>query len=103
MWGGQARAADRVFTYPDGTLPDGEFIGQGEWAAILPLIPPRLRPPHGLDNYHLLWEAVWTRPRTRRAPGDPALLKHIGGDLWAVLAVWDLTPLEQAVLEMRPR
>lgn len=29
---------------------------------------------------------------------DPALLKHIGGDLWAVVAVWNLTDLEMAVL-----
>lgn len=31
-------------------------------------------------------------------PGDPALLKHMGGDLYAILAVWDLSPLERAVL-----
>lgn len=29
---------------------------------------------------------------------DPALLKHIGGDLYAVLATWDLTELERSVL-----
>jgi hypothetical protein len=32
---------------------------------------------------------------------DPALLRHIRGDLWAVLAVWDLTELERAVLGQR--
>lgn len=40
--------------------------------------------------------------RTPQPPGtDPALLKHVGGDLWAVLATWDLTPLEAAVLGQR--
>jgi hypothetical protein len=29
------------------------------------------------------------------------LLKHITGPLYAVLATWDLTPLEQAVLGQR--
>lgn len=96
------RAADRRFALPDGTLPDGNWISAGQWEALLPIIPPRFRPAHAaLDGFHVLWEAVWTRNR-RRAPGDPALLKHIGGDLYAVLAVWDLTDLERAVLEMRP-
>lgn len=64
--------------------------------AVVPNIPPHLRPPHDLKNYHLLWEPEWrTRPRP---PGDPALLKWLGGPLYAVLAVWDLTPVEQAVL-----
>ena len=66
--------------------------------SIVPNIPPHLRPPHALTNYHLLWEPVWMlRPRP---PGDPALLKHLGGPLYAVLAVGDLTPIEQAVLSM---
>jgi hypothetical protein len=45
------------------------------------------------------------RPRregsTPRPPGDPALLRPIGGDLYAVEAVWDLTELEQLVLSQR--
>src|SRR5438046_3023240 len=36
-------------------------------------------------------------------PEDPALLKHIGGDLYAVVAVWNLTELERAVLSGRGR
>lgn len=106
-WRDAARSADRVLRFGDGTLPplpvtnDNGWVGSGTWAAIMPLIPPHLRPPHNLENYHILWEAAWTRPATRRAPGDPALLRRIGGDLWAVLAIWDLSPLERAVLEMR--
>ena len=104
-WNQMARASDRVIRLGDGTLPtlpDGMWgISERDWAAIMPIIPPRLRPPHNLSNYHVLWEAVWTKPQTRRAPHDPALLKHIGGDVYAVLAVWDLTPLEQSVLELR--
>ena len=64
--------------------------------AIVPNIPPALRPPHSLQNYHLLWEPRWER--RPRPPSDPALLKHLGGPLYAVLATWDLTPVEQAVL-----
>lgn len=31
-------------------------------------------------------------------PTDPALLEHIAGDLYAVLAVWDLSEIERAVI-----
>lgn len=73
-----------------------EFQRATRKVAMVPSIPPALRPGSHLRNFHILWEAEWkVRPLP---PGDPALLKHVGGDLYAVLAVWDLTPLEQAVL-----
>lgn len=72
-----------------------ETLREGE--ARVPLVPPRFRPAHALSNYFVLWEATWSR----LAPKDPALLKDIGGGLYVVLAIWDLTPLEQAVLGVR--
>lgn len=105
QWG-RSEAADRAFAMPAGTLPpladDAKFDYGYDSYATIPIIPPRLRPPHGLSGFQLLWEAIWHARRQTRAPRDPALLKHIGGDLYAVLAVWDLTDLERAVLEMRP-
>jgi len=67
--------------------------------SMVPLIPPRCRPkPRRLRHCHILWEVeVWERV----PPRDPALLRHVRGDLWAVLAVWDLTDLERAVLSQR--
>jgi hypothetical protein len=51
----------------------------------------------------VLWEVEeWTWRTTPRPPGDPALLRHVGGDIYAVEAIWDLTPLEQLVLSGRP-
>jgi len=71
------------------------------WRAhtVVPLVPPRHRPrPNRLARCHLLWEVdSWTPA----PPVDPALIRHIRGDLWAVLAVWDLTELERAVLAQR--
>lgn len=81
--------------------------------ALVPLVPPEHRPRGargawrgrllGLRNYHVLWEveeAGW-QPRTvrRRYARDPALLRHVDGDLYAVLAVWEVTELERLVLE----
>jgi hypothetical protein len=64
--------------------------------ALVPLIPPWARPKAKLSNYHILWEADWTD-----VPVDPALLKHLGGPLYVVLAVWDLTEVERSVLSLR--
>jgi hypothetical protein len=67
-------------------------------STIVPLIPPRHRPRlRRLRHCHVLWEVeAWERV----PPRDPALLRHIRGDLWAVLACWDLSDLERAVLAM---
>jgi hypothetical protein len=65
-------------------------------SAVVPIVPPQYRPKFKLSNYHILWEADW-----KRVPVDPILLKHLGGSLYAVLASWDLTEIEQAVLRGR--
>lgn len=71
-------------------------------AAMVPIIPPPLRPDDSLAKYHVLWEADWKDVGDPPPPpGDPALLHHLGGDMYAVLAVWDLTPIERAVLAGR--
>lgn len=75
--------------------------GMAKWAgsAVVPLIPPRIRPrARRLRHLHILWEVPEWKPV---APADPALLRHIRGDLWAVLATWDLTELERLVLSQR--
>lgn len=67
------------------------------YEAVVPSVPAALRPANGLAGYHVLWEVdSWA---AIDPPRDPALLKWIGGGLWAVLAVWDLTELERAVLK----
>lgn len=65
--------------------------------AVVPMIPPDIRPPKDkLDDYHILWEAEW-----EEMPKDPMLLKHVGANLYTVVATWNLTKLEQAVLRDR--
>jgi hypothetical protein len=102
-----ARDAHR-HTYID--LPTDSFPRRSaKWgrhfAAMTPLVPIHLRPkprqgnPQGaLANYHILFEAEW-RPVP---PKDPLLLRRVGqADLWVVLAAWDLTEVERAVLAGR--
>ena len=100
-----ARAQDRVFRFGPDTLtplPPSKTNSWfepwgGNWQARLPFIPPLYRPPYALENYHLLWEAEWKRdPKSQRL--DPMLLRRIGGDVFAVVAAWDLSPLEKLVL-----
>lgn len=65
----------------------------------VPIVPPRFRPRRPrLSRCHVLWEVEKWDPTP---PVDPALIRHIRGDLWAVLATWDLSELERAVLAAR--
>lgn len=65
--------------------------------AQVPMIPPAHRPTGPLSSYRILFEAVWQRV----PPVDPILLRHVGGPFYVVLAQWDLSPLEQAVLRAK--
>ncbi len=65
--------------------------------AMVPSIPVHLRPADNLSNYHILWEAEWQPV----PPVDPILLKHIAGDMFVVVAQWDLTEIERSVLAGR--
>lgn len=68
----------------------------------VPVVPPGLRPRGrgGMHLYHVLWE-VEKWERSPEPPADPALIRRVGGDLWAVYGMWDLTELERAVLAQR--
>lgn len=89
--------------FPAGTFPEitiQNIWSHNEHSTITPIIPPHLRPKHNLANYRTLWEVeAWTP----EPPKDPMLLKPLGGMLYAVLATWDLTEMERAVLRGRPR
>lgn len=82
-------------SFPDSVFP--ETNKQRTLKSVVPAIPPQFRPAASLAGYHILWEPVW-----ESVPSDPILLKHLQGSLYVVLAQWDLTPLEQAILRGRP-
>lgn len=79
-----------TFRFPDGVRSSDPR----NYTAQVPLIPPAIRPGNTqLRHYWILWEADW-----KEAPRDPMLLKRLSGDLYVVLATWDLTDLERAAM-----
>lgn len=69
------------------------------YTAIVPMIPPEVGPKRiDLRRHAILWEAAW-----ESVPVDPMLLRPLAGNLYAVIAAWDLTPLERAVIAGRLR
>lgn len=93
----QARDRKEVVRMDWPSVPTPRLHGRYDFGATVPLIPVHLRPKAALHNYHILWEAEWTK----RYPIDPYLLRRFGGDAWLVLAAWDLTDVERAVMSSR--
>lgn len=74
-----------------------------EGFALVPLVPADVRPAGDLKGHLVLWEVEqWADRRIGAAPDrDPYLLSHLGGDLYAVVAEWELTELERLVMAGR--
>jgi ribosomal protein L27 len=96
----------------DGTFfeVDTEAFHQGndgwvERQATVPSLPHELREHRkSAKNKVIVWEASWVKEqRQRQINIDPALLEHIAGGLYAVVAVWDLSPVEAAILGPKVR
>lgn len=91
----RTQARGLLFSFPAKTFPPRtEYI---HIRAAVPIIPAYQRPKRSLANYHVLWEAEWTRV----PPRDPYLLRRLGGDAWLVVAAWELTEVERAVMATR--
>lgn len=65
----------------------------GLFHSQVPIIPPALRPKKDLHRYLILWEAEWSRVPQK----DPILLRPIGAGMYAIVAQWNMTPLEAAI------
>ena len=95
-WVNGNTSRSRFFDFEPGSFPSAAKSGK----AIVPLIPIDVRPARGLQNYHVLFEAIWSPV----PPVDPFLLRRIGsGDSWLVVAAWELTEVERAVMADRIR
>ena len=74
---------------------------KNERYAVIPTIPAKFYPKGSLEKYYLLWEVEQWHEKSQFPvpPIDPFLLKRISPNLFVVLAEWDLTPLERAVIK----
>lgn len=83
--------------YAAGALPmlEAGAVRPPAVSTIVPIVPPALRPGADLSRYWILFEVERWEPV---APRDPLLLRHLSGSLYAVLAHWDLTEVERAVI-----
>lgn len=85
----------------------GEELQRQRGFALVPLVPAdaieRAGGRVGLKSHFVLWEVEeWVdRPIVAQPDRDPYLLRHLGGDLYSVIAEWDLTELERAVMAGR--
>lgn len=100
---GWSTPAKNRILIPEGTFPKWRnpdpnvkfWAHREQKQTIVPNIPPKHQSSFKLGLYHVLWEVEkWELV----PPIDPALLKEIGAGLYIVLAVWDLTDLERAVI-----
>lgn len=65
----------------------------------VPIIPAQLMPEGNLSEYYILWEVdKWEElPKA----DDPLLLKRVTENLFVILSAWDVTELEQSIIDGR--
>ena len=93
-WGRRDAAGKTFYIKNVITEPPGE---PKSGVAMVPMVPPDVLPARGCDlsKHFILWEVEsWDAA----PPIDPILLRPIGGDLYAVVAQWDLTDIERAII-----
>lgn len=79
----------------NGTKYFQKKIIETSMVAPVPIIPAEYRPEAKLERYFILWEVEkWEK----EPPRDPFLLRRLSSNLFVVLAAWDLTELERAVM-----
>ena len=109
----QWSATDTLLIPVEMAEPHGITYGKLNWTktvggwAIVPMTPPGALAAIGggsnLRHHFILWEVEeWAdRPIMTVPDRDPLLLRLIAGDLYAVMAQWDLTELERQVMTGR--
>ncbi len=78
----------------------GKEVPRTSIESLVPVVPAHILPEGSLENYYILFEVKeWFEPKKASyLKGDPYLLKRINNNAFAVLAEWDVTDLEVAVL-----
>ncbi|MEZ6097265.1 MAG: hypothetical protein R3C03_24080 [Pirellulaceae bacterium] len=87
------------------TFQTSSFGTYDRWFTTVPMVPADVRPQTGqLRHWHILWEVdAWHERPIIDPPRDPYLLEHVSGNVFAVIAEWDLTPLEREAMKLAIR
>jgi len=97
-WEADIKIPSEFLDYPK--KPEGTYESR-QIETVTPMVPARIMNAmrsHKLENYHILWEVEkWAIV----PPKDPVLLKKITPNMFCILAAWDLSPLERAVIRGR--
>jgi hypothetical protein len=86
--------------FPEWKRDKNGWIERERIETLAPIIPARIMNAlrsHNLANYHILWELE----KWNAVPKDPILLKRVTSNMFLVLATWNLTKLERAVIRGR--
>jgi hypothetical protein len=93
-----------MISLPENTFPVWEKEANSSWSikndtiqTKVPIIPAIFYPEGNIDKYYVLFEVDDWKVVTK----DPILLKRMTKNLFAIVACWDLTPLEQAIVRGR--
>ena len=82
----------------------GSLMGDDFLETTVPLIPAKILVQEVkvlLKNFHILWEVEPDAWKTMRPPRYPILLKRLTPNVFGILATWNLTPLERAIIRGR--
>lgn len=97
-WGSNyAHVALPEDTFDNWNWPKG-YMNRRQYEAIktiVPIIPAKYIPNGQLHRYFILWEVEEWKPTP---PKDPLLLRRLTKNLFAIMAAWDLTEIERAVI-----
>lgn len=88
-----------VIPAPPDEVARRRTLNRADYTTLVPETPLQFRPDNP-DDYLVLWDVKeWTRYEYHSAPADPLLLERIAHPVYVVVAQWDLTELEQKLLE----
>lgn len=89
---------DLFLRFPTDEAPEGRK--NTSWYSLVPMVPADVMPKGQLRDFFVLWEVEewFSRPRIAQPDRDPYLLQRLGGDMFAVVAEWELTELERLVM-----
>jgi len=98
-WGSLRWSSQMDFSVPRNTFTNLIKMPENKrYSTKVPIIPVEHYPEEPLNKLFILWE-VESWEEEEILPIDPLLLKRLTKNLFVIIAEWDLSPLEQAIMK----